>query len=241
MPHLAIQIAGRIWRAPRVKRASALYSNTTYGVFGTMMTQSNAKFTRRQAMIAGAAAAATLGLPMGAQAASFAKGDMIMGRENAPITIIEYASMTCPHCANFHHNIFPKLKAEWIDTGKVKFIFREFPFDRRGLDAAALARCGGKRSFFKFIDTLFQTQREWARASDGRAALAQIGRLGGISQKRFDACMADRGLQDLLLQSRQTAVNKYSVNATPTLIINGEKFRDHSDWDDVNEHLKSLL
>ncbi|WP_417515888.1 DsbA family protein [Minwuia sp.] len=167
--------------------------------------------------------------------------DMILGAEDAPITIIEYASMTCPHCANFHQNTWPELKKNWIETGKVRFIFREFPFDRPGLAAAMLARCGGEDRFFAFIDVLFAQQARWSRSPDPMAELQKVALLGGVSPEEFEACMTDPALEETVLNSRLEGNQKYEVSATPTLIINGEKFEANHDYETLNEHLEGLI
>lgn len=212
------------------------YTPTISGVCEEAMTLS-----RRQLMVG----ATALGLvapfaPALADEATWAKGDMALGDENAPITVIEYASMTCPHCAHFHHETFPKLKKNWIDTGKVRFVFREFPFDRPGLAAAMLARCGGKDRFFAFIDVLFEQQAKWVRAEDPMAELRRIGSLGGVSGEAFDRCMASDDLQEMILQSRLTAHKEMDVNGTPTLFINGEKHEGGNDYESVAAALEKL-
>ncbi len=175
-----------------------------------------------------------------AQQAPYASGDMAMGAADAPITIIEYASMTCPHCKNFHETTWPELKANWIETGKVRFIFREFPFDRPGLTAAMLARCGGEQRFFSFIDVLFQQQARWSRSSDPMGALRNIGALGGVVGDRFDQCMSNPDLEQEILNSRLKGHQEFKVNATPTLIINGEKNEGSHDYAALNDFLQDL-
>lgn len=212
------------------------YTDTTSGVREEAMTLS-----RRQVMVG--AAALGLALPLGAARAEepfWATGDMAMGAEDAPVTVIEYASMTCPHCAAFHHGTWPKLKENWIDTGKVRFVFREFPFDRAGLAAAMLARCGGEDRFFAFIDVLFTQQDKWTRTEDPIAELKRIGGLGGVSPQQFDRCLASEELQDMILQSRLTGHEDFGVNGTPTLIINGEKHEGGNDYDSVAAALEDL-
>jgi len=158
-----------------------------------------------------------------AAAADYAAGEMAMGSDDAKVTVIEYASMTCPHCAAFHADTFKKLKAKYVDTGKVRFVFREFPFDNLALRASMLARCSGEDSYFAMVDVLFSQQRAWSRAADPMAALETIGRLGGIDKQRFDACMTDQSLMDLLVQSRMTGASEFQVESTPSFIINGER------------------
>jgi len=206
------------------------------------MTLSGPHITRRQA-VAGAAALAALA-PFGALAeshgADFAAGEMAMGPQDAPITIIEYASMTCPHCKNFHETTWPELKKNWIETGKARFIFREFPFDRPGLAAAMLARCGGDDRFFSFIDVLFATQAQWSRSRDPMGELRKIAALGGVNDDQFNQCMTNPKLEEVVLNSRLEAHQTYQVNATPTLIINGEKYEGAHDYNSLNDHLEDL-
>lgn len=212
------------------------YTDTISGVREAAMTLS-----RRQVMIGGAALGLALPFaPALAEDGSWATGDMTMGAEDAPIEVIEYASMTCPHCASFHHATWPKLKENWIDTGKVRFVFREFPFDRPGLAAAMLARCGGEQRFFAFIDILFKQQEKWTRAQDPMAELRRIATLGGVSPEAFDRCLASEELQDMILESRLTGHEKFGVQGTPTLIINGEKHEGGNDYESVAEALRGL-
>lgn len=148
--------------------------------------------------------------------------DMVLGKADAPITIIEYASLTCPHCAHFHETVLPTLKAEYLDTGKVKLIFRDYPLDQLAFGGAVLARCGGPEKYFTFLNVLFAQQRQWAGSTDPKAALMQIGRLGGVSSEQFDKCLQDKALGDYILNSRLEGNQKFNVTATPTLIINGK-------------------
>src|SRR5271170_2235265 len=125
--------------------------------------------------------------------------DHVLGKADAPITIIEYASLTCPHCAEFNKEIIPELKAKYVETGKARLIYRDFPLDQWALRASVLARCAPSDKYFGFIDVLFQNQETWATAKDPMAALEKIGKLGGVSSERFNACMQDRALQDAVL------------------------------------------
>jgi len=152
-----------------------------------------------------------------------ADGGILIGKADAPITIIEYASMTCPHCAHFATETLPKLKAAWLDTGKARLFFREFPFDQPALLASKLVRCGGPARAEGFIEVLFREQRTWATGADPRPFLAQIGKLGGIGQEQFDACMADQALAQAIVQTRLEGAQKYGIDSTPTFIINGER------------------
>jgi protein-disulfide isomerase len=166
-----------------------------------------------------------------------APDDMVLGKPEAPVTIFEYASLTCPHCAEFDVETLPKVKSEWIETGKAKLVFRDYPLDQVAVKAAQLAHCGPPERFFGFIDELFHSQRSWVLTNDTTQALAKIGRLGGISQEKFDACLADKSLQDKILNSRLVATNQYGVDSTPTFFINGTKVVGALAYDDFAKSL----
>ncbi|NKB56125.1 MAG: thioredoxin domain-containing protein [Alphaproteobacteria bacterium] len=149
--------------------------------------------------------------------------DRILGDPNAPIEIIEYSSLTCPHCRHFHTEILPELKEKYLDTGKAKLIYRDFPFDQLGLTATLLSRCAPPSRYFQFLDVLFQNQEKWSRDPNPLQALTRIGKLGGLSEADFKACTENKAIVDGVLQTRLAAGNRYEVSATPTFVINGEK------------------
>ena len=149
--------------------------------------------------------------------------DKVYGQADAPVTIVEYASMTCSHCAAFHNTTFPELKAKYIDTGKARLILREFPFDPRAEAGFMLARCSQDK-YFAMVEVLFKQQDAWVRVQDARAALLQIARLAGFSQESFEACLTD---QQLLLDVRAVkdrGEKDFGVDATPTFFIDGKKY-----------------
>ena len=150
--------------------------------------------------------------------------DRILGKAEAPITIIEYASLTCPHCAHFDVTVLPKLKEKWIDTGKAKLILRDYPLDEPALRAAMVARCAPADRFYPLIDTFFAQQEQWATSRDYRAALEKLVKLGGMSDKEFKTCISDKKLEDQVAQSRLVASQQLGVDATPTFFVNGKKF-----------------
>ena len=115
--------------------------------------------------------------------------ERVLGKAGAPVTIIEYASLTCPHCAAFHKDVLPQLKAKYVDTGKVKIVYRDFPLDGRATLAAMVARCAPPERYFGFLDALFRSQTQWGRAEDPKKALAQIAKVGGMGDAESDACM----------------------------------------------------
>ena len=152
------------------------------------------------------------------------KDDRILGDPKAPITIIEYASMTCPHCAHFAGDVLPELKKKWIDTGKVRLVLRDFPLDGEAVHASMLARCAPPDRFYAFVDTFFADQDKWVAASDYQAALSRLAMLGGMSKAEIDKCLADTALENQILNSRLVASKQLEVNATPTFFVNGTKF-----------------
>jgi protein-disulfide isomerase len=151
-------------------------------------------------------------------------GDMSLGDEKAPVTIIEYASMTCPHCANFHETTYPELKKKYIDTGKVRFIFREFPLDQLAAAAFMLARCGGKERYFPMVETLFQQQRTWAVQRPLQPLMA-IGKQAGLSESGFNECLKNQQVLDGIEDVRKRAAEKLNVQSTPTFFVNGKQLR----------------
>jgi protein-disulfide isomerase len=153
----------------------------------------------------------------------YALGDRVMGDPNAPVTIVEYASLTCPHCASFHKNTLPEIKKDYIDTGKAKLVFREVYFDQYGLWAGMIARCGGDGPYFGYVGTLYEKQQEWARSQDIVGELQRIGRLGGLSADRMQACLSDEAFMTSLVEDFQKNAGADQINATPTFIVNGEK------------------
>jgi protein-disulfide isomerase len=150
--------------------------------------------------------------------------DRVLGDANAPIEIIEYASLTCTHCRDFHVDVMPDLKKNYIDTGKVKLVYRDFPFDQLGLMATVLSRCAPPSRYFQFLDVLFQNQDKWTKDPDPVGALTRIGKLGGLSGEDFKACLDNKELVDGILQTRLTANQQFDVKSTPTFLI-GDKNR----------------
>lgn len=149
--------------------------------------------------------------------------DRILGKADAPVTIIEYASLTCDHCARFHRDTLPQVKANWIESGKARLVYRDFPLDRLALRAAMLVHCAGPERYFTFLDVIFQQHDQWAHAKEPEAALTRLVRLGGISEQQAGACMNDKALETKVITSRMDAERRYEVRSTPTFIINGRK------------------
>jgi protein-disulfide isomerase len=149
--------------------------------------------------------------------------DKVLGSDKAPVTVVEYASMTCPHCAHFEETTFPDLKKKYIDTGKVRYMLREFPLDPLAAAAFMLARCSGEKDtdkYYAMVDTLFRRQQQWAVAQPLEPLLA-IAKQAGLSKESFDTCLANQKLLDDIQKVRQQAIDKFKVHSTPTFFING--------------------
>lgn len=166
--------------------------------------------------------------------------EMAFGAADAPVTVIEYASMTCGHCRTFHLDTWPTFKEEYVDTGKVRFIVREFPFDPRASAAFMLARCSGDDKWYPTIDLLFRTQDRWARAAEGSEALKSIMGMTGMDATAFESCLTDEGLL-----AKVTAVadrgKSFGVDSTPTFFVNGEMHKGALSIEQFSEIIDPLL
>lgn len=167
--------------------------------------------------------------------------DKILGSADAPITMIEYASLTCPHCAHFHEETLPQIKANYIDKGLVRLVYRDFPLDGAALKAALLAHCVADERYFAMLDVLFRSQNEWGASADPVKALSQIGRTAGLAQERIDACLSDQAETDKIILRAQEAQTKYQVQSTPSFIINGEKTAGSLPYEQFDTILKGKL
>lgn len=164
-----------------------------------------------------------------------------IGTADAPVTIIEYSSLSCPHCAQFHSDVLPDLKERYIETGKVRMVFRDFPLNESAVEAAVLAHCAGPDRYVGFLDVLFQTQESWSSAESPREALKQLGKLGGLGDDQMEACLADESMVDAVLQSRLTGQNEHKVQSTPTFVIDGQTYPGSRDIDAFAEIIDPLL
>jgi protein-disulfide isomerase len=157
--------------------------------------------------------------------------DMVLGQEDAAVTVVEYASFTCPHCQNFHETVFDQLKANYIDTGKIRFVYREVYFDKFGLWAAMVARCGGAEKYFGISDMIYDTQREWL-AAENEAGIAdnlrKIGLKAGIAPDALDACLKDNDMAKAMVANYQTNATNDEITGTPSFIIDGQKYSNMS-------------
>jgi protein-disulfide isomerase len=167
--------------------------------------------------------------------------EQVLGEADAPVTIVEYMSLTCPHCAAFHNETFDALKEKYIDTGDVRFISRDFPFDPRAAAGAMLAHCAPGDKYFPLVDMLFEQQNTWAAAEDARAALLQLSKMAGFTQESFEQCLTDQALLDDLNAVREKAAEEFGVNSTPTFIINGERYAGNMSIEQMSAVIDSKL
>jgi protein-disulfide isomerase len=210
------------------------------------------RITRREFVVSTAAVLAASAL-LGSAPLAFAQGpsneelmrpgalpDLVLGKADAPVTIIEYASMTCPHCANFHKTTYPALKTKYIETGKVRFIFREFPLDDLAVAASMLARCAGGEKSMALIDVLFASQDKWA-TRDPIPALLQIAKQAGFTQASFDTCLKDQKLYNDILAVRERGSKEFKVESTPTLFVNGKLQKGGATIEELDKLIQPLL
>jgi protein-disulfide isomerase len=208
--------------------------------------------TRREALAvfgSGIASAALLwNLPAFAQAVSAEDlavagplGDVALGPADAKVTIIEYASLTCSHCAAFHKETYPVLKQRYVDTGQVRFILREFPLDPLATAGFMLARCDTEAKYYPITDLLFDQQKTWAFSEKPVEGLQQIMRQAGFSQEKFEGCLRDQKLYDAVNAVRNRAAEKLNVNSTPTFFINGQRQSGNMSIDELEKIIKPLL
>jgi len=169
--------------------------------------------------------------------------DMALGPKDAAVTVTEYASMTCPHCAAFTETVFPKIKEAFIDTGKIRFVFREFPLDIKAAAGSMLARCIAKDDsgkYFAVIDMLFKQQNDWVM-KETAATLTRIGKQAGLSQTAVEDCLKDQALLDKIAADQKFANEVLKVNSTPTFFINGEKLTGETSFEEFSKKITPLL
>lgn len=203
---------------------------------------------RHSAQIGLAVSLTGLALPAFAQAAKEDElkvagplGDVFLGSETAKVTIYEYASMTCSHCAHFHETTFPVLKQKYIDTGKVRFTLREFPFDPLSAAAFMLARCNGNDKYYPMVDLLFANQKTWAVSEGAADALLGVVKQAGFTQESFEACLKNQSVYDAVNAVRDRGQKVFGIDSTPTFFINGEKKSGDISVEDLDKLLKPLL
>ncbi len=166
--------------------------------------------------------------------------DQSMGKDDAKVTVVEYASMTCPHCAHFAETTFPELKSKYIDTGKVRYILREFPFDPRAEAGFMLARCSGDK-YFAMVDVLFKQQQNWATVDNVKDALLQLAKLAGFTQESFDKCLTDQSLLDQVRAVQKRGAEEFKIDSTPTFLINGKTYKGALSIEEMSAIIDPLL
>jgi protein-disulfide isomerase len=169
--------------------------------------------------------------------------DMVLGSKDAAVTITEFASMTCPHCAAFNEQVFPKIKSEFIDTGKVRYIFREFPLDIKAAAGSMLSRCianGDAPKYFAVTDMLFRQQNDWV-VKNTTETLTRIGKQAGLTQQQVEACLKDQALLDKIAADQKYASDILKVDSTPTFFINGEKIKGETSFEEFTKKINPLL
>ena len=169
--------------------------------------------------------------------------DMALGPADAKVTITEYASMTCPHCAAFNDQVFPKIKSEFIDTGKVRYVFREFPLDIKAAAGSMLSRCianGDPNKYFAVTDLLFKSQADWVMKNT-TGSLSRIGKQAGLSQQQVDDCLKDQALLDKIAADQKYASEVLKVDSTPTFFINGDKIKGEASIEEFEKKINPLL
>ena len=187
----------------------------------------------------GAGVAAALPLP--ALASEKVVGDIVLGDADAPLTVIEYASFTCPHCMRFHTDTWPRVKADYVETGKIRFILREVYFDPYGLWASMIARCGGREAFYPLADALMEQQDTWTRAEDRAAAIQKIGRANGLSSADMRECLQDRGFAEELVERYKQTAAEDGIQSTPSFVIAGEVTTGNMGYEEFSALLDAAL
>lgn len=168
-------------------------------------------------------------------------GEIVLGRADAPVTIVEYSSLTCPHCGAFHRDTLPKLKKQYIDSGQVKIYFRPFPFDPYATAGAMLAQCVAPAAQVNFLDVLFKRQMQWIQSEKPMDELQKLARQAGLSESDFVVCLKDESKLESIRQMQSAAAEELGVRSTPTFFINGEKLEGNRGLDEFDKRIKPLL
>ncbi len=167
--------------------------------------------------------------------------DRILGDAAAPVTIIDYSSMTCPHCATFHNETLPRITEEYIDTGKVRLVFRDFPFGLLAKAAAMVSRCVDKDSYYGFLTVLFRSQHQWSQSKEPAVELERMARFAGLSKSDFEACLNNQALIKGIEENAAKAHEEHGIDSTPTFFINGKKISGAAPFDDFKTEIDEAL
>ena len=166
--------------------------------------------------------------------------DLIVGNKSASVTIIEYSSLTCPHCSDFHKKVLPVIKREFVDTNKVRLIYRDFPLDQWALKASIIARCAGPKRRYRFIQTFFLQQEQWT-SGDPAAGLVALAKLGGLTTSSLEKCLSDKQMIDSVIKERLAATKQFAIRSTPTIIVNGDLYSGGLDIEQLRSVIEEKL
>jgi protein-disulfide isomerase len=172
------------------------------------------------------------------------KNLIVLGPNEAPVKIKIFSSLTCSHCANFHIKIVPEIKKDYVDKNKVQLIFVDFPLDQAAFNASKLLHCLDKKNQFTYLDNIYKNQNEWTSGSNIKEInnnLKNLVKNLGISNEKFDKCLDDEEISDKILSDRIEGQKKYSINATPTVVINGKKFKGYFNYQSIKEKIEKLI
>lgn len=168
-------------------------------------------------------------------------GEKVLGRADAPVTMIEYSSLTCPHCASFHRDTLPKIKEAYIDPGKVKLVFRDFPLGSLALAAAMLARCADGEKYFGMLEVLFRSQETWARANNPIDELGRVARFGGLSTADVNACLNQEALMRAIQSRAASGQDQFKIDSTPTFVIDGKIVKGAQPFEEFKKILDKAI
>ena len=163
------------------------------------------------------------------------------GNENAKIRMLEFASLTCGHCAKFHNEVMPFIKKNYIEKGLINFTYKDFPLDKYALKATIIARCSGNKNFFNFLDVFYKKQKDWTRTQDPFKSLLKIAKFGGLKDEELKVCLGNKSIEDGVLKERLNSSKDYDITATPTIYLNGEKYKGDLTIEALDSKIKSLL
>lgn len=167
--------------------------------------------------------------------------ERVLGSPDAPVTMSEHSSLTCPHCANFHKDVFPKIKAEYIDTGKLKLVYRDFPLGNLAAAGSMLARCLPKEKFFGFTEVLFRSQAKWSTAEDPREELLKLTRFAGMTEDDFDDCLENEALFQGIKEVQEKDAKKWGIDSTPSFVLEGKVIKGGLAWKDFRDEIEKAL
>jgi protein-disulfide isomerase len=168
-------------------------------------------------------------------------GEMALGSKDAPVTISEHSSLTCGHCGNFHRDTLPEIKKAYIDTGKVRLVYRDFPLGRLAMAAAMIPHCAPPQRYFGFLDALFLSQATWAQSDDPAREMGRVARLGGMSAEQFNECLGNQKIFEAIRDRAAADQDEHDINSTPTFIVNGEKVTGALPFEDFKDVIEEAL